>query len=101
MIIYLVCTFSLVKTLQRRVTDLEKIILDLEHRLEEQAKINMDVEKECIDIERDWKTKCSKMEQVYNLLPNVIVKIFNLYLIRFYKGCGRVAEEMSPARVKI
>eukprot|EP00607_Mallomonas_marina_P008663 CAMPEP_0182424894 /NCGR_PEP_ID=MMETSP1167-20130531/11162_1 /TAXON_ID=2988 /ORGANISM="Mallomonas Sp, Strain CCMP3275" /LENGTH=215 /DNA_ID=CAMNT_0024605053 /DNA_START=113 /DNA_END=760 /DNA_ORIENTATION=- len=49
--------------LQRRVTDLEKIVVDLEHRLEEQAKINMQVEKECMEIERVWKAKYLNMEQ--------------------------------------
>jgi len=51
------------EALQKRVTDLEKIIVDLENRLEEQAKINIQVEKECMDIERLWRGKYLTLEQ--------------------------------------
>lgn len=51
------------EALQTRVTDLEKIIVDLENRLEEQAKINIQVEKECIDIERVWRGKYLTLEE--------------------------------------
>ena len=49
-------------TLQQRVHDLERVNLDLEYRLEEQAKQCMDIEKECVSIERSWKAKCTGFE---------------------------------------
>jgi hypothetical protein len=52
-----------VEALQARVNDLERINSDLEHRLEEQAKQSMLVEKECISLERKWRAKCELLEK--------------------------------------
>lgn len=52
----------IIENLQERVQDLERINLDLEYRLEDQAKQCMSVEKECIEIERTWKAKCESLE---------------------------------------
>ena len=52
-----------VEALQTRVNDLERINSDLEHRLEEQAKQSMLVEKECISLERKWRAKCELLEK--------------------------------------
>ena len=49
-------------TLQQRVLDLERVNLDLEYRLEDQARQCMDIEKECVSIERTWETKCKGFE---------------------------------------
>ena len=49
-------------TLQQRIHDLEKVNLDLEYRLEEQAKQCMEIEKECVSIERSWEAKCKDFE---------------------------------------
>lgn len=51
------------EALQQKVSDLEKIIVDLERRLEEEAKLCVQVEKESTEIERAWKAKCAAMEQ--------------------------------------
>jgi hypothetical protein len=48
---------SIIESQQIRLNRLEKINVDLEYRLEEQAKISMDIEKECISIEGNMK-KC-------------------------------------------
>jgi hypothetical protein len=44
------------------VNNLEKINVDLEYRLEDQAKQCMAVEKECLEIEREWKKRCECLE---------------------------------------
>ena len=49
--------------LQQRVHDLERVNLDLEYRLEEQARQCMEIEKECVSIERTWETKCKGFEK--------------------------------------
>lgn len=49
-------------TLQQRIHDLEQVNLDLEYRLEDQAKQCMEIEKECVFIERSWKAKCKGFE---------------------------------------
>ena len=49
-------------TLQQRIHDLEKVNLDLEYRLEEQAKQCMEIEKECVSIERSWEARCKDFE---------------------------------------
>jgi predicted RNase H-like nuclease (RuvC/YqgF family) len=49
-------------SLQQRVHDLERINHDLEYRLEDQATQCMEVEKECVSIERIWKAKCEVFE---------------------------------------
>lgn len=51
------------EALQQRVSELEKIIVDLERRLEEEAKLCVQVEKDSMEIERVWKAKCAAMEQ--------------------------------------
>ena len=48
--------------LQQRIHDLERVNLDLEYRLEDQAKQCMEIEKECVSIERSWKVKCKTFE---------------------------------------
>jgi hypothetical protein len=53
----------IIDSLQQRVHDLERINLDLEFRLEDQAKQCMEVEKECVSIERSWKAKCIALEK--------------------------------------
>jgi len=50
-----------ISDLQHRVNDLERINLEIEHRLEEQAKQCMAVEKECTDLERKWKDNCAQL----------------------------------------
>ncbi len=47
---------------QQRLKRLEKINMDLEYRLEEQAKQSMAVEAECIAIEKKWKEICEKKD---------------------------------------
>jgi len=47
----------LIDGLQLKISRLEKINVDLESRLEEQAKQSMSVEKECLSIEQGWKAK--------------------------------------------
>lgn len=47
---------------QQRILKLEKINMDLEVRLEEQAKQSMAVEAECIAIDRKWAARCQKLE---------------------------------------
>ena len=54
---------QIIDSLQQRVHDLERINLDLEYRLEDQAKQCMEVEKECVSIERSWKAKCEALEK--------------------------------------
>lgn len=49
-------------TLQQRIHDLEQVNLDLEYRLEDQAKQCMEIEKDCVSIERSWKAKCKGFE---------------------------------------
>jgi chromosome segregation ATPase len=54
---------QIIDSLQQRVHDLERINLDLEFRLEDQAKQCMEVEKECVCIERNWKDKGHGLER--------------------------------------
>ena len=54
---------ALIEKLQHRVNNLEKINVDLEHRLEEQAKLCMEVEKECVNVERTWRAKAEGLEK--------------------------------------
>ena len=54
---------QIIDSLQQRVHDLERINLDLEYRLEDQAKQCMEVEKECVSIERNWKAKGKVLEK--------------------------------------
>ena len=51
-----------IESLQQRVHDLERINVDLEFRLEDQAKQCMTTEKECISLERKWRAKCEGLE---------------------------------------
>ena len=53
---------QVIEALQSRVQDLERINMDLESRLEDQAKQCMAVEKECIAIERSWREKAEGLE---------------------------------------
>ena len=48
---------QIIDALQSRVQDLERINIDLEMRLEDQAKQCMTVERECIAVDRSWKEK--------------------------------------------
>ncbi len=48
--------------LQRCVQELERINHDLEERLENEAKQNIDIEHECTEIDRIWRLKCEVME---------------------------------------
>eukprot|EP01033_Poteriospumella_lacustris_P010785 gene10785-7674_t len=54
---------ALLEQQHQRILKLEKINMDLEGRLEEQAKISNAVEAECIAIERKWSTKCEALEE--------------------------------------
>lgn len=54
---------ALLEQQHQRILKLEKINMDLECRLEEQAKISNAVEAECIAIERKWSTKCEALEE--------------------------------------
>ena len=54
---------QIIDALQSRVQDLERINIDLERRLEDQAKQCMIVERECIAIDRDWKAKNDALEK--------------------------------------
>ena len=47
--------------LQERIMQLEKINVDLEKRLEEQAKASMLVEKECLLVEQRWQAKNAEL----------------------------------------
>lgn len=53
---------QIIDALQSRVQDLERINIDLETRLEDQAKQCMSVERECIAVERSWKEKNEVLE---------------------------------------
>lgn len=53
---------SMIEHLQQRIQRLEHINVDLERRLEDQAKDTMALETECIKIERMWKSKCELLE---------------------------------------
>lgn len=52
---------SLVDNMQHRISNLEKMNVDLEQRLEDQAKQSMAVEKECLLSEQRWKVKNSEL----------------------------------------
>ena len=56
----------LIQNLQQRVDSLEKINVDLEYRLEDQAKQSMAVEKECLLIEQRWKKKNEELSKDIN-----------------------------------
>ena len=51
-----------IDALQERIADLERINVDLEYRLEDQARQCMDVEKECMAIKREWASKCDILQ---------------------------------------
>lgn len=48
---------QVVENLQQRIVNLERINVDLEDRLEDQAKQSMLVEKECLLVEQRWQAK--------------------------------------------
>ncbi len=54
---------SLLEQQHQRIMKLEKINMDLEGRLEEQAKQSNAVETECIAIERKWSVRCQSLEE--------------------------------------
>jgi TolA-binding protein len=54
---------QIIDSLQQRVHDLERINVDLEYRLEDQAKQCMETERECAAVERQWKAKCDQLEK--------------------------------------
>lgn len=78
---------QIIDSLQQRVHDLERINLDLEYRLEDQATQCMEVEKECVSIERSWKAK-------YLLLESEIVNWKQQFEAQKLKG-DRVREHLS------
>ena len=53
---------SIIDALQDRIQDLERINVDLEYRLEDQAKQCMLAEKECMTIKREWASKCETLQ---------------------------------------
>lgn len=57
---------QIIDNLQQRVTNLEKINVDLEYRLEDQAKQTMSVEKECLTLERRWNEHSEELEGEIN-----------------------------------
>lgn len=54
---------ALLEQQHQRILKLEKINVDLEGRLEEQAKQSNAVEAECIAIERKWSARCQSLEE--------------------------------------
>lgn len=52
-----------IDALRLRVANLERINVDLEYRLEDQAKQCMNAEKECIETERMWRIKCDSLQE--------------------------------------
>lgn len=54
---------NIMNKLQERVNSLESININLESRLEKEAKQNMNLERECILIENSWKLKCESLEK--------------------------------------
>lgn len=54
---------QIIDALQSRVQDLERINMDLESRLEDQAKQCMAVERECTAVGRSWKEKNEVLEK--------------------------------------
>jgi predicted RNase H-like nuclease (RuvC/YqgF family) len=53
---------SVIDALQDRIQDLERINVDLEYRLEDQAKQCMLAEKEVTTIKREWVSKCETLQ---------------------------------------
>eukprot|EP00605_Chrysophyceae_sp_TOSAG23-4_P003029 GSChrysophyteH1.ASY1.ANO1.3334.1 assembled CDS len=54
---------QIIEALQNRVSDLERINLDLEHRLEDSAKQCMKVENDCVVVDQSWKIKTGELEK--------------------------------------
>jgi hypothetical protein len=54
---------NIIDGLTQRISKLEKINVDLEARLEDQAKQSMAVETELIAMERSWRAKCENLNQ--------------------------------------
>jgi glycerol-3-phosphate cytidylyltransferase-like family protein len=59
---------ALIESLQQRIHHLERINLNLEHRLEKEAKSNIELEKECIVVETNWSTKCNQLQSEIDTL---------------------------------
>ena len=59
---------AIIESLQQRVQHLEGINLNLEHRLEKEAKTNIQLEKDMQITEQTWKLKCSKLEDTITTL---------------------------------
>ena len=57
---------QIIDALQARIQDLERINVDLEYRLEDQARQCMSAEKECMQIKREWTTKCESLQNEIN-----------------------------------
>lgn len=55
------------QVLHHRVRSLENINIDLEYRLEQQAKQTMQAEHEYTEIDRSWQAKYAEMQKVDNL----------------------------------
>jgi predicted RNase H-like nuclease (RuvC/YqgF family) len=53
----------IIDAMQRKLDELEKINMDLEFRLEDQAKLCMELEHECTQINRTWHDRCATMEK--------------------------------------
>lgn len=60
---------TLIESQQQRLSRLEKINMDLELRLEEQAKLSMEIEKECVQIEANMKKSLEERdEEIANVM---------------------------------
>lgn len=53
---------EIIENMQLRLEEMERINVDLEDRLEDQAKLCVDLEHECTEIERSWREKCVYLE---------------------------------------
>jgi predicted RNase H-like nuclease (RuvC/YqgF family) len=53
---------EIIENMQQRLEEMERINFDLEDRLEDQAKLCVDLEHECTEIERNWRDKCVYLE---------------------------------------
>lgn len=56
----------LIENMHQRINKLEKINLDLEYRLEDQAKQTMAVESECLRLESKWKDHSEELQKEIN-----------------------------------
>lgn len=63
-----------IEALQQQVATLERINVDLESRLERQARERIEVEHECAEIDRKWREKYNKLEKSMDQLRMQIHK---------------------------